>query len=117
MPVLAGSTINVPSRRLAKEIVHRLSALRDNRRAGRITRAGFLRKWGKLRLALFLTPEYQAMRMLVFIRDKYMCRKCGTVAAEHVHHLKRVAMYPELALEPENCESRCVSCHKAEEHL
>jgi 5-methylcytosine-specific restriction protein A len=42
------------------------------------------------------------------------CRKAGRItSAAHVHHTLERKQRPDLALDPENLESLCASCHNS----
>lgn len=63
------------------------------------------------------TP-WKMRRKLTLIRDKYLCQKCfrkGIITpANTVHHIKSLEEFPELALDLENLETICPSCHNKE---
>jgi hypothetical protein len=48
-------------------------------------------------------------------RDNHQCQHCGSVNDLHAHHVKRKAMFPDLALEITNGITLCSLCH-AQEH-
>lgn len=56
--------------------------------------------------------------MFILTRDHYLCQTClrkGKLSiANTVHHIKPLEDYPELALDEENLESICPSCHNKE---
>lgn len=58
------------------------------------------------------------LRGIVFKRDSYTCQDCGWKSENkrgkglELHHIKSVVEYPELKLDPDNCNTLCVSCHK-----
>lgn len=57
-------------------------------------------------------------RNKVFIRDKFICRKCGKVGGQlHPHHIKPVCINPEFAFNIDNGITLCVECHKKEHKL
>ncbi len=98
----------------AESICCEMVALLDRRRKRMIGRRAFLAAWSSLRRMLERTSEYQQFRLAVLQRDEYRCRRCGSVA-HTVHHRKRVARRPDLALVISNGEVRCGDCH-ADEH-
>lgn len=57
-------------------------------------------------------------RTFVLQRDHYLCQPCfrdqTITAATIVHHIKPREDFPELALELNNLESICASCHNKE---
>lgn len=72
--------------------------------------------------------EWRAMREAIKCRDNYECQECkrnGRVSIDMnelnkndrkkialvVDHIKPLEDYPELALDPDNLETLCVSCH------
>lgn len=61
-----------------------------------------------------LTGEaYQRLKLQVFTRDKWRCRRCGERLPLTVHHLIKRS---DLRLDTlENCLSLCVGCHDAVE--
>lgn len=62
------------------------------------------------------SPAWRRLRLQALQRDHYLCQKClaekKIVAATEVHHVKPVADYPELALDLDNLQSLCWSCHE-----
>lgn len=56
------------------------------------------------------TPEYSKFRAACLKRDFETCRICGK-AGNIVHHIFPVAIYPQIALEPENGVTLCQDCH------
>lgn len=103
---------NLCQTRPAAEIIEAMVALLRKRRSLKIKRVVFLVAWGKLRRELERTREYQAFRAEVLRRDGNRCGTCGRVA-HTVHHPRRVAKYPRLALDPRNGRVRCTECHEA----
>ncbi len=60
-----------------------------------------------------------ARRILVAViteRDK-ACVKCASASKLHVHHIKPLREYQDLAMDFDNCELLCNSCHMREEIL
>lgn len=57
--------------------------------------------------------EYKEWRRLVYKRDSYTCQHCGDNRGGnlHAHHIKPVAIHPELALEIQNGLTLCNPCH------
>lgn len=57
-------------------------------------------------------------RAFVLIRDNYLCQTClrnkRLTPANTVHHKIPLEEAPELALNPDNLESICPSCHNKE---
>lgn len=43
-----------------------------------------------------------------------MCERCNARPSKEVHHIKRLDDFPELALELDNLEALCKSCHAKE---
>lgn len=66
----------------------------------------------------YKTTAWLKCREAILIRDHYLCQPClrkGRVTtANTVHHIKPLEDYPELALDEENLESICPSCHNKE---
>lgn len=50
-------------------------------------------------------------RKLVLERDNHTCRECPTRDGLHVHHIKQVALFPELQNDMSNAITLCESCH------
>lgn len=59
--------------------------------------------------------EWQQLRVFVLNRDNYLCRECfkqkRIARATHVDHIIPIAERWDLRLDPDNCQSLCVSCH------
>jgi 5-methylcytosine-specific restriction enzyme A len=57
-------------------------------------------------------------RGIVLIRDHYLCQPClkqGELKpANIVHHIEPIDERPDQALDPDNCETICPSCHNKE---
>jgi 5-methylcytosine-specific restriction enzyme A len=57
-------------------------------------------------------------REYVLIRDHFLCQPClrkgRLTPANTVHHIVPLEEAPELALDPDNLESICPSCHNKE---
>jgi 5-methylcytosine-specific restriction endonuclease McrA len=65
-------------------------------------------------------PEYKFWRAKVFKRDKYTCQMCGYKFEKGIkykslqaHHIKQVALYPELIYDIDNGITLCVDCHRS----
>ena len=56
------------------------------------------------------SPEWRALKLLVFDRDGYRCRKCGDEATDLAHRTY-VRFGAEL---PEDVEASCSSCNQLE---
>lgn len=54
-------------------------------------------------------------RAFVLMRDNHLCQICLKdellVRGNTVHHILELETHPELALDPENLETLCASCH------
>ncbi len=72
----------------------------------------------------YKSKEWKLLRLKVLDRDNYECQECkrkGLLYTDKhdsnkhkqldVDHLKEIKYYPELALEIDNCEVKCVRCH------
>lgn len=59
---------------------------------------------------------WRRLRRQALERDHYLCQEClrhrRFTKATEVHHKKPVEKYPELALELDNLESLCWTCHE-----
>lgn len=59
-------------------------------------------------------PEH-GKRIEILRRDGFKCRECRRygkrIDATHVHHIKPVEFFPELAFVNENLISLCAKCH------
>lgn len=109
MPLITPDLTQLRDSLQFKGIVAAMIALKDMRYRQQIGRVTFLRRWEKLRIALFLTDDYQRMRQIVIARDK-MCTRCGG-QPHHVHHKIRVVDEPHRAVDPANGQALCVKCH------
>ena len=60
--------------------------------------------------------SYRRLRVQVAERQEWRCAVCGC-SLNHLrfelHHVKPVALYPELAMDGDNCMALCHSCHLA----
>ncbi|MBC1420103.1 HNH endonuclease [Listeria fleischmannii] len=69
------------------------------------------------RLSFYKSKEWRRMREFILKRDNHECQECkrnGKVTTDErldVDHLLELEDYPELALEPTNLETKCVTCH------
>ena len=61
-----------------------------------------------------VSKRWQPVRHAVLERDGWQCQHCGDRRRLEVHHVKRVAEFPELAFEPSNCLTLCARCHTRE---
>lgn len=63
----------------------------------------------------YKSAAWQKCRAVVMLRDHYLCQPClkrdRIVPADLVHHIKHLEDEPDLALDPNNLESVCNSCH------
>jgi len=58
------------------------------------------------------SPEYKEWIKKVIKRDNYTCQVCGIKNVSfHIHHIKELAKYPELAMVVLNGLTVCVPCH------
>ncbi len=75
-------------------------------------------KRNKEAAAFYKSKEWLRCREIVLIRDGYLCQPClrngKLTPANTVHHIKHYEDYPELALDEDNLESICPSCHNKE---
>lgn len=55
--------------------------------------------------------RWRKVRRIVLERDLYSCIECGETRGVMVHH-KRPIFEGGPALDPENCETLCPSCHQ-----
>jgi 5-methylcytosine-specific restriction endonuclease McrA len=59
---------------------------------------------------------WKELRIIVLKRDNYFCRECARqgkpfVKANTVHHVQARAKAPQAALDVDNLESICPTCH------
>jgi hypothetical protein len=60
-----------------------------------------------------LSREVQPeLRQLVFKRDKYICRKCGSNKSLHCHHIEGIRWEPLESADIDKCITYCKKCHK-----
>lgn len=65
------------------------------------------------RAARFLkSPEWRAVREVVFERDGRLCRQCGSTESLQIDHILPKSKFPELALSPENLQVLCWCCNR-----
>lgn len=68
--------------------------------------------------AFYKSAAWLKCREYVLSRDNHLCQQClkkkKLTTANTVHHIKPLEEAPELALEPDNLESICPSCHNKE---
>jgi len=57
--------------------------------------------------------ELNLWAYFVKLRDE-CCKKCGSTAQLHAHHIKPKAIYPEIAFDVNNGVLLCSSCHAIE---
>jgi len=68
--------------------------------------------------AFYKSAAWLKCREYVLNRDNHLCQLClkrkKLTPANTVHHIKPLEEAPELALDPNNLESICPSCHNKE---
>ncbi|MEK7578394.1 MAG: HNH endonuclease [Patescibacteria group bacterium] len=65
------------------------------------------------RIKIWKSNKYRIWRKKVFIRDKYICQKCGNSKCWiEAHHIKYFATYPKLRFVVSNGLTLCKKCHK-----
>lgn len=58
------------------------------------------------------SSKYKYWRTSVFIRDDYMCRKCGELGGElNAHHIESFSKHPALRFDIDNGITLCKKCH------
>lgn len=66
----------------------------------------------------YKSRAWRKLRLVILNRDHYLCQPClrdeELTTANIVHHIKPLEDYPELALDADNLESICPSCHNKE---
>ncbi|MFD3261866.1 HNH endonuclease signature motif containing protein [Paenibacillus lentus] len=66
----------------------------------------------------YKSTAWRKCRVVILKRDNYLCQPClkrGVITtANTVHHIKPLEDYPELALDEDNLESICPTCHNKE---
>ncbi len=70
--------------------------------------------------AFYTSPVWRRTQARILKENHYECSRCKVrgmvVQARTVHHKKYLRKFPELALEDENLEAICASCHYEEHH-
>lgn len=79
-------------------------------------------RWEKKADPFYKTGAWLRARALALARDRYICQECLRLVAmgkmirprtaTMVHHIKPRKLYPELALDLNNLESLCNTCHE-----
>jgi len=70
-------------------------------------------KGGESLKRVSITPGWRKWRKKVYERDKYTCQECGEVGGNlNPHHIKPVALFPNLVFEVDNGITLCRECHK-----
>lgn len=112
--MIEGIQIRIPAARsTASEVIKQMESLLAARYTHRVSRRAFLGQWGKLRKRLFLTRDYQELRVRIAQRCRGKCEVEGCDSSfEHVHHKVPVAFKPALALRDSNCLGVCRRCHE-----
>ena len=60
----------------------------------------------------YYSTEYMKWRRDVFIKDEYICQKCGQKCIEIVaHHIKSFTYFPKLRIDINNGQTLCKDCH------
>jgi len=58
------------------------------------------------------------VRAEVFLRDGFVCKKCGTAGSKRnpltIHHIMPKSKYPKLVNDPDNCQVLCRECYDIE---
>lgn len=98
--VESGYCANHASRVIAKQQLY------DNQR-GSSAKRGYDAAWKRFRKWFLSKPEHA---LCEDCRDK---REPQLVRSTEVHHVKKVADYPELRLVESNCRGLCKTCHSA----
>ena len=69
--------------------------------------------------SFYNSTQWRDTRAYALMRDRYLCRRCGAPATD-VHHVVRLTPDniddPKITLNPDNLESLCDACHKAEHY-
>ncbi|HEY6022408.1 MAG TPA: HNH endonuclease signature motif containing protein [Candidatus Paceibacterota bacterium] len=96
----------------AQQVIKEMHLLLHRRRVGKTSRDWFLASWGRLRRRLETTPEYHAWRQAVLATTCGWCSECNNTAV-NCHHVVRIAMNPDRALDVSNGVPLCRECHAA----
>jgi 5-methylcytosine-specific restriction protein A len=68
--------------------------------------------------AFYNSKAWEKCRLLILQRDNHLCQEClkqnKITPADMVHHIKELRDHPELALDEDNLESLCNTCHNKE---
>ena len=76
-----------------------------------------VKRWkyaGKKADPFYRGRAWKQIRIHVLQRDCYLCQVCRRRWANTVHHVLPRKDYPEKALDPDNLEAICQSCHNQE---
>ena len=57
------------------------------------------------------TPEYKEFRLVVFRRDNWRCKFCGSKYGLHLHHILPWRDHPDKIMEEDNAVTLCSDCH------
>ncbi len=57
------------------------------------------------------SDDFLTWRQSVFMRDKWLCRKCWKGKRLHAHHIKNFSQYPELRFSVDNWITLCKDHH------
>lgn len=62
--------------------------------------------------AHYVTADWKAKRQRILLRDSYVCRMCGVVAAGQGAHVDHVIPLEEFGTDDDaNLQTLCSSCH------
>ena len=56
--------------------------------------------------------SWKAQRLQAWERDNYTCQECGSKRNLQAHHIRQVALYPDLVYELSNGITLCKTCHR-----
>lgn len=90
-----------------------MKGLLASRRDGKIKRLAFLKAWGRLRMLITGSPEYQAWRQSVRKRAGGACEQCGEIGV-HAHHKTPVSRNVDKVFDLSNGELLCYRCHNSQ---
>jgi len=114
MAIIAGNQICIPvGSSKAEAVITNMKKLLLDRHHYKLSRKQFLKAWRGLRMALFMTGDYQRLRQRIAERCRGVCEVCHTQPQVHVHHVKPIAWHPNGALLDDNCMGVCRKCHRA----